>query len=106
MKLFILTYNVFWKTLEGIGKKYYCENNSNDNKNCVKNLAKVIIYFSKKIARDNGIISEAVLDFIGLQESSGWKDICPKILGIWNNLHYVHGISGREDMITFYNKER
>ena len=80
MKLFILTYNVFWKTLEGIGKKYYCENNSNDNKNCVKNLAKVIIYFSKKIARDNGIISEAVLDFIGLQEIKGYLDIQGKNL--------------------------
>jgi len=86
-QLFILTYNVFWKTLEGVGKKYYCRNNPrnsprniprnnpNDNKNCVKNLAKVIISFSKKIARDNGIISEAVLDFVGLQEIKGYLDI-------------------------------
>ena len=73
---------------------------------CMRNL---INFISNDIPQEMGFLSNAY-DIIGFQEASGWDNIirAPYFNDLISNrrLAYVHGKSGPEDMITFYNLHR
>ena len=88
--------------------QHICDDNLAVHRPCMDNLIDYIVNIQHKY-------NFSKYDFIGLQESSGWEKIVsdPRIMNLLISsnektgyLNYIHGFSGYEDMITFYNAKK
>ena len=93
---------------EELKGQHICNDNLAVHHPCMDNLINYIINIPQ-------INKFSQYDFIGFQESSGWEKIVsdPRIMNILISsnettgyLNYIHGFSGFEDMITFYNAKK
>lgn len=111
----VLSYNICYGCMTNntgdqtgilVVNKCIAKSTSPADRPCMRNL---INFISNDIPQEIGFPSNAY-DIIGLQEAAGWNNIIldPYFNGLISSgrLGYVHGKSGPEDMITFYNLHR